>query len=85
MIIIGKRHTLRCMIFTSIVDSFESLSNNVRFFSCFRGVHTQLAGQVNVDGAEVHYEKVGNGKNVLLLTPGAIGQCTVMSLLDVGK
>lgn len=27
-----------------------------------------------VDGVNIHYEKVGNGSQVLLLIPGAIGK-----------
>ena len=33
-----------------------------------------------VDGVKLHYEKVGNGPQVLLLIPGAIGKCRKVTL-----
>lgn len=28
----------------------------------------------DIDGVRIHYEKVGNGEQVILLIPGAIGE-----------
>ena len=33
-----------------------------------------MSHKVEVNGAEIHYEQVGTGKNIVLLLPGALGE-----------
>ena len=51
-------------------------SNTMAYYSCFN-TRQILSRKAHVNGVDIHYEKTGFGKHVVLLLPGALGEYMV--------